>query len=162
MNRTLWALTARFWLTMPAWSRKARPSGVSGTRPVPTSLELSGKIVTVTNTSGRIYENIKLVRAEPGGIIYTAEGGGGKIPLANLPLEFLDQLGVPPSWLTSAPARRSVGLVVGARVSAYWGGKWVPGTITKVNPGGLNFMVQLDDARLAYPIVLSTNQFRLQ
>ena len=51
---------------------------------------------------------------------------------------------------------------VGTRVEAHWGGRWVPGKVTRVNPGGFSLMVQLEDARFSHPIVLSTNQLRLR
>jgi hypothetical protein len=49
---------------------------------------------------------------------------------------------------------------VGGGVEANWAGKWIPGKITRVNPGGYSVMVQLDDPRFRMPIVLSTNQIR--
>lgn len=49
----------------------------------------------------------------------------------------------------------------GDLVQANWGGKWTPGKITRVNPGGFTLMVQLEDSRYPEPIVLSTNQIRL-
>ena len=48
----------------------------------------------------------------------------------------------------------------GDSIEANWGGKWTSGKITRVNPGGFNVMVQLEDARFPQPIVLSTNQIR--
>jgi hypothetical protein len=140
-------------------------------RPVPTSLELGGKIVTVTNLSGKVYENIKLVRAEPAGIIFMTEGGGGMLPLATLPEEFLFQLGVPTNWpgvtyasraATAAKRVAGSGFTVGSRVSTQWGGKWISGTIEKVNPGGYTFMVRMDDPKFRNALVFATNQMRLQ
>jgi hypothetical protein len=49
-----------------------------------------------------------------------------------------------------------------AAVLADWAGGWIPGTITKVNPGGFSVMVKLNDTRFPFPIVLSTNQVRLK
>ena len=49
---------------------------------------------------------------------------------------------------------------VGGRVEANWTGRWIPGTITAINPGGFTLMIQLEDARFPRPIVLSTNQVR--
>src|SRR6185295_11542074 len=68
----------------------------------PASLELGGRIATVTNINGRVYENIKLQRADASGIIYTAEGGGGKIKLSDLPEDFLKELGVPAGWIQTS------------------------------------------------------------
>jgi hypothetical protein len=52
--------------------------------------------------------------------------------------------------------------MTGSAVSAHWGGKWVPGSIQSINPGGFSVMVQLDDPHFPLPIVLSTNQLRLR
>jgi hypothetical protein len=49
---------------------------------------------------------------------------------------------------------------VGQRVEARWAGKWIPGQITAINPGGFNVMILLQDSRFPQPIVLSTNQLR--
>ncbi len=49
---------------------------------------------------------------------------------------------------------------VGESVEAFWPGKWTPGKIVSINPGGFSMMVQVDDARFPQPIVLSTNQIR--
>lgn len=48
------------------------------------------------------------------------------------------------------------------RVEANWGGSWIPGKITRVNPGGFSVMVQLEDRRFPHPIGLPTNQIRLK
>jgi len=136
--------------------------------PLPTSIELGGRLVTVTNINGRVYDNINLQRADRTGVIYTAEGGGGRIKLSELPAEFLKEHGVPDEWIESSPTAAAAatpkprGLVAGALVQAQWAGKWIPGTITKVNPGGFSVMVQLQDSRFRFPLVLSTNQVRLQ
>jgi hypothetical protein len=50
----------------------------------------------------------------------------------------------------------------GSSIDARWGGKWIPGKIKSINPGGFTVMVQLEDEHLSHPIVLSTNQIRLQ
>jgi hypothetical protein len=51
---------------------------------------------------------------------------------------------------------------VGSAVEANWAGGWIPGKITRVNPGGFSVMVQLADTRFPHPIVLSINQIRMK
>lgn len=50
----------------------------------------------------------------------------------------------------------------GANITAQWAGKWIPGTVVSINPGGFSVMVKLEDSRFPHPIVLSTNQLRLR
>lgn len=50
---------------------------------------------------------------------------------------------------------------VGTKVLASWGGRWIPGKVTKLNIGGFSLFVQLEDARYPHPLVLSTNQISL-
>ena len=63
----------------------------------------------------------------------------------------------PPATLTQTGP-----FAVDSQVEANWAGGWIPGIITRVNPGGFSVMVQLEDARFRHPIVLSTNQVRLK
>lgn len=63
----------------------------------------------------------------------------------------------PPSSSTNAGPYN-----VGDEVAANWGGKWTPGKITTINPGGFTLKVQLEDPRFPHPILLSTNQIRVQ
>jgi hypothetical protein len=51
---------------------------------------------------------------------------------------------------------------VGSKVEANWAGGWIPGQVTRLNPGGFSVIVQLNDRRFPNPIVLSTNQLRLK
>lgn len=162
--------------SMPVQNPPTTPAPTAPTptplpKPTPAYLELNGRVVSVTNISGRVFDSIKLVRADPSGIIYTVEGGGGKLALSTLPAEFLKDLGLPDAWIQASvasataaanPAPKPKGLVAGAAVQANWAGKWIPGTITEVNHGGFTVMVQLQDPRWKHPIVLSTNQIRLQ
>ncbi|TAL06956.1 MAG: DUF3239 domain-containing protein, partial [Verrucomicrobia bacterium] len=162
--------------TAPAPSASpANPTREPATTPraIPDMVELGGKVVTITNLSGHVFEGIKLIKADPGGVYYQAGIGGGRIKLGELDEEVLAQLGVPTNWpgvvyasaRTAAITARSaspVGLVAGANVLANWTGKWIPGTITEVNPAGYAVMVQLQDARWKHPVMLSTNQIRFK
>jgi hypothetical protein len=65
---------------------------------------------------------------------------------------------IPPT----APTTQTGQYAVGSAVEANWAGGWIPGKITRVNPGGFSVMVQLADARSPHPIVLSINQIRLK
>ncbi len=65
---------------------------------------------------------------------------------------------IPPT----APAAQTGQYAVGSAVEANWAGGWIPGKITRVNPGGFSVMVQLADARFPHPIVLSIKQIRLK
>lgn len=65
---------------------------------------------------------------------------------------------IPPT----APATPTGHYAAGSAVEANWAGGWIPGKITRVNPGGFSVMVQLADARFPHPIVLSINQIRLK
>jgi hypothetical protein len=68
-----------------------------------------------------------------------------------------------PPNIPRAPAPTQTGpYTVGASVQAQWAGRWIPGQITAINPGGFSVMVQLQDSRFRYPIVLPTNQIRLK
>lgn len=72
----------------------------------------------------------------------------------------------PPQFVSNAPpfaAPTQTGpYAVGSVVEANWAGGWIPGKITRINPGGFSVFVQLDDPRFPQPIVLGTNQLRLK
>jgi hypothetical protein len=136
-------------------------------RPMPTSVELNNQIVTVTNLSGRVYENIKLVRADYSGVIYLTDAGGGRIPLSLLPLEFLAQIGVPTNWpgvgvpANAAPvAPTSPGFGLGSRVSVQWAGRWESGTIVELHSASAR--VRMDNPTYHFPFWFSTNLLHLQ
>ena len=61
-----------------------------------------------------------------------------------------------------APLSQTGDFLTGSAVSAHWGGKWIPGTIKSINPGGFSVMVKLEDPRFPHAIVLSTNQIRVR
>ncbi len=69
----------------------------------------------------------------------------------------------PPSFPPGPPRPTQAGpYTVGASVSANWAGRWTPGKIASINPGGFTVMVQLEDQRFPQPIGLPTNQIRLR
>jgi hypothetical protein len=68
-----------------------------------------------------------------------------------------------PPNIPRTPAPTQTGpYTIGAAVQAQWAGRWIPGQITSINSGGYSVMVQLQDSRFRYPIVLPTNQIRLK
>jgi hypothetical protein len=134
----------------------AAPS-VSAARSALTSIELNGRIVTVTNLAGRVFENIKLIRADHSGVVYLSEAGGGRIPLNILPVEFLTDIGVPTNWPGSSvmPRPRPTGYDVGSRVSLQWAGRWQSGTV--VEHSGPSVQVRMDDPTYRIPLWFGTN-----
>ena len=114
-----------------------RPAG-------PMAIDLGEKFMTFTNLQGKSFENVRLVKADPrAGLVYSFDGGAGSVPLNTLPLEFLEQLGVPTNWpgvmqgrpvaappvVANASPRNSPGFTVGDKVEVQWAGKWEPANI---------------------------------
>lgn len=147
------------------------------------TLDLGGKIVTVTNSNGFVLRNIKLLEANPTSLIYSMNEQKQRIALASLPVEFLDSLNIPPDWpgyrtaahvatmnhSTASSASRQPNPnppptqnVTGAykpgqKIYANWAGRWISGTIIEPFGMGMSYRVQLADPRFRTPMVLSTN-----
>lgn len=166
--------------TTPAPTSIASPAAASRQR-----LDLGGKIVSVTNRFGRVYENIRLIEVSPLVLSYQVNGMRRSEPLASLPVEFLDSLDIPKEWSgyqiaahrasqdiegvpTQPPVQnpaavvtKTSGYAVGQRIYAHWSGKWIPGTVV-ANFSPFSYRVQLEDPRFRQPMVLSTNLLRPQ
>jgi len=100
--------------------------------------------MTFTNLQGKSFENVRLTKADPrAGLVYSFDGGAGSVPFNTLPLEFLEQLGVPTNWpgvmqgravaaastSVNALPKPSSGFAVGDSVEVRWAGKWEPAKI---------------------------------
>jgi len=122
------------------------------------AIDLGEKFMTFTNLQGKSFENVRLVKADPrAGLVYSFDGGAGSVPLDTLPLEFLEQLGVPTNWpgvmqgrpvvappvVANASPRNSPGFTVGDKVEVQWAGKWEPANI--VGFDRFNIIVHLTD-----------------
>ncbi len=70
---------------------------------IPT-VNFTNKIVTLTNTAGRKYENIRLIKADSSGILYVNQGdaGGGRILYTNLSADALRGIGLDGGVLAAA------------------------------------------------------------
>lgn len=147
------------------------------------TMDLGGKIVTVTNNNGLVLHDITLIRATPTFLTYSAGGQEQRIPLAALPVEFLESLGLPNEWSSyrtgshAAPPRESRhetqtpaalnqnvtgAYKPGQKIYANWAGRWISGTVIEPFGIGMSYRVQLVDPRFKYPMVLSTNLLRPQ
>jgi len=56
-------------------------------------------VITFTNLSGRVYENVLIIKTEPDGFLWLATNGsgGGKVQFKDLPLDLQNQFGYEPS-----------------------------------------------------------------
>lgn len=123
--------------TSPKPTAPAKPA-------VPTAIDLGGRFTTFTNLQGKSFEQVRLVKADPrAGLVYSFDGGEGSVALNTLPLEFLEQIGVPTNWpsvrqgraIAAAPAAagtptpKAARFAVGNKVEVQWGGKWEPANI---------------------------------
>ena len=70
------------------------------------TIAFTNKVVTFTNLQGRAFRDVRLVRADLDGIIYQ-EGAtsGGRVYYTNLPVAFLESLGISSNRITAAKAR---------------------------------------------------------
>lgn len=152
------------------------------------NLDLRGKIVTVTNRSGKVFADIKLIEANPHTLVYSHQGRQQRLPLISLPVEFLDSLEIPKDWagyraaannfpgsasndLTPAQPKPAAAPVAapageaykpGQKIYAQWAGRWIPGTVIEPFGIGMSYRVQLNDPRFRNSMVLSTNLLRPQ
>ncbi len=143
----------------PAPRAATAPRPAAPARPVaPSAIDLAGQFMTFTNLQGKSFENVRLVKADPrAGLVYSFEGGAGSVPFNTLPLEFLEQIGVPTNWpgvmpgraVAAAPTaedaspRNSPGFAVGDKVEVQWAGKWQPAKIVGFVP--YNITVRFSD-----------------
>ncbi len=125
---------------------------------VPAAIDLGGQFITFTNLQGKSFENVRLMKADPrSGLIYSFDAGVGSVPFNTLPLEFLQQIGVPTNWpgvmqgrvVAPAPANAKVAtpdptrFAVGDKVEVQWAGKWEPARI--VGFDRFNIIVHFSD-----------------
>src|ERR1039457_954342 len=76
------------------------------------TLTFTNKLATFTNLQGQVYRDVQLVRADAYSIIYRETVGGGSVCLTNLPVAFLESLGISSNQITVAKAgadRRAAG-----------------------------------------------------
>ena len=76
-----------------------------GVAPGQDAITFTNKIVTFTNLQGRIYQDVRLTRADLVGIIYREGAGGGRVCYTNLPAAFLESLGISSNWIAAAEVR---------------------------------------------------------
>lgn len=81
-----------------AWSARA------DTNAWITSIEWRTRVDSLTNTSGQVIAHVRLIRADPKGIVYayTNRLGGGTVPLKDLPDSELVRLDIPLRFKTLA------------------------------------------------------------
>jgi hypothetical protein len=118
----------------------------------PAAIDLRGQFMTFTNLQGKSFDNVRLVKADPrGGLIYSFDGGVGSVPFNTLPLDLLEQLGVPTNWpgvmqgraVAAAPKPAPVRYAIGDKVEVQWGGKWEPADVKGFD--GFNIIVRFSD-----------------
>jgi hypothetical protein len=145
--------------SFPAEAPRPRPPGprpgpsvnpvpvVAPTKPrTPAAVNLAGRMVSFTNLQGRVYENVKLVRADTRLLTYSTDSGGGSVALTNLPMEFLAEIGAPtngPDFSPQPTPARFHLFSVGEKVEVQWGGTWEPATIVGFQKP--NIIVHFDD-----------------
>ena len=81
--------------------------GFVGIAPGQEAMTFTNKVVTFTNFQREVFRDVRLVRADSYGIIYreTVGAGGGRVCYTNLPVSFLESLGISSNQIAVAKER---------------------------------------------------------
>lgn len=94
------------------------PHLFDGTNYLPARVSFTNRVVTFTNSSGRLFENVRLESVGLDGLKWSAEAGvgGGRVPLADLTPGTRETLGIPAAY--AAVAEREEKARTAAKVNA--------------------------------------------
>src|ERR1039458_5942867 len=81
--------------------------GFAGVAAGQDTITFTNKLITFTNLQGKVFRDVRLVRADLDGIIYreTVGVGGGRVCYTNLSLGLLESLDIPTNRIAVAKAR---------------------------------------------------------
>jgi hypothetical protein len=80
-------------------------------------IELNHKPARFTDLKGKEYD-VRLVRANRDGVIYSMDGGGGMLRYTNLPPQVAASWGIPADWISNASQRDKAKVEADARWKA--------------------------------------------